>query len=282
MQKLIISFLLISNISYASNKSLNESTVITHLHYLYSKFKIVGDRVNVKGMKLSKSVKENVKTSEKFAMFNRKFQISLDEFNFEKQLAQNTFQAFSNDNTGMGTAFFIGGNFILTNFHVYNREYVMNKCDQFKIKVNPDLGGETFRCKTAHHCSKELDYCLIEMKEKKKTSLRNYTHHPRLKLEIEQNQIVRLIGNVKGRGLQASKARGLRLRDKTYLHTAPLFKGASGGPLFNESGEVIAINYAETAILKGSKAYNFATPLKFIKADLENNVSSSVMSELAF
>lgn len=270
-----------SNISFASDKSINEEKVLTHLHYLYKKIKIKGDTVHVRGPMLSKRIKPGDKKAEKFSLRKRKFTITLDDFNFEKSLAQNTFTAISNDGTGRGTSFYVGGAFVLTNYHVYNREYKMTKCHLFKIKLNPDLGGSSFKCKKVHHCSKELDYCLVEMKDNGKRTLESFTHHPRLKLEIEQNQIVRLIGNVKASGLQASRATGLRLREKTYLHNAPLFKGASGGPLFNDSGEVIGINYAETQILKGPKAYNFATPLKFIKEDLQNNILTEILEQTA-
>ncbi|MBK22572.1 MAG: hypothetical protein CME70_01090 [Halobacteriovorax sp.] len=278
MIKLIISSLLFAPLLLtATEKSLNEETVITHLHYLYKSVKIKGDTVHVKGPMLSKRVPVNEESSERFSFKKRKFTISLDEFNFEKALAQNTFTAISNDGTGRGTAVYIGGNFILTNFHVYNREYEMTACKTFKVKLNPDLGSKSFACKKAIKCNKELDYCLVEMKG----DLAKYTHAPNLKLEIEENQIVRLLGNVGSKGLQASKARGLVLKGKRYLHQAPLFKGASGGPLFNDSGELIGINFAETKILRGSKAYNFATPLKFIKEDLEQDTDPSIMGQIA-
>jgi len=278
MIKTLLSTLLIAPLLVsATEKSLNEENVITHLHYLYKSVKIKGDTVQVKGPKLSKRVPVNEESSERFSFRKRKFNISLDEFNFEKSLAQNTFTANSNDGMSRGTAVYIGSNYILTNFHVYNNKYEMSACKSFKVRLNPDLGSKSFACKKAIKCNKELDYCLIEMKG----DLSKYTHAPNLKIEIEENQVVRLLGNVGGNGLQASKARGLVLKGKRYLHQAPLFKGASGGPLFNDAGELIGINFAETKILRGSKAYNFATPLQFIKEDLEHDTDPSIMDQIA-
>lgn len=277
MQKILLSFLLMIGSAYSMDKSVNEATVLTHLHFLYKSVKIKGDVAHVKGPQLSKKVSDTEESSERFAFKKRKFTMSVEELNFEKSLAQNTFSAISNDGTGVGTAVYIGGDFILTNYHVYNREYKMTTCKTFKVKTNPDLGSKTIKCKKAIHCNKELDFCLVQMKE----SLQKYTHAPNIKLEIEENQIVRLIGNVGGKGLQASKGNGLILKGKRYKHQAPLFKGASGGPLFNDAGELIGVNFAESKILKGPKSKNLATPLKFIKEELEANVDSEIMSDIA-
>lgn len=208
--------------------------------------------------------------------------MALDELNFEKKLAHNTYKAVSNSGLSVGTAFYVGGEFILTNFHVWNNEYIMNACQNFKITTNPDLGSKRFSCKKVHHCLKELDFCLVEMKPSGNISLSSIAHAPNLKLAIEENQIVRLIGNVKGNGLQASKGRGLIHSGTRYFHQAPLFKGASGGPLFNESGEVIAINYAESQVLRGSKARNYAIPLIYVKLELEAKLDQGILDQLAF
>lgn len=176
----------------------------------------------------------------------------------------------------------MGGEFVLTNFHVWNNKYIMNACDKFKIKTNPDLGSKSFKCKKVHHCSKDLDFCLVEMKASGNTALSRIAEEPKLKIQIETNPITRLIGNVGGKGLQASKGRGLIQKGTRYYHQSPLFKGASGGPLFNEGGEVIAINYAESKILKGSKAKNYAIPLIFVKRELTSKVDKSILDQLAF
>ena len=280
--KILILSLLISTPLFASQKSLNEENVLTHLHYLYKSVKIKGDTATVKGPKLSKRVDLNEETSESFSFKKRKFTMPLEELNFEKKLAHNTYKAISNSGTSVGTAFYVGGEFILTNFHVWNHDYVMDACDKFKITTNPDLGNKRFSCKKVHHCTKDLDFCLVEVKPSGNTPLSRIAQAPRLKTEIEENQVVRLIGNVKGAGLQASKGRGLIHNGTRYFHQAPLFKGASGGPLFNEAGEVIAINYAESKVLRGSKAQNYAFPLIYVKEELEANIDKSILDQLAF
>lgn len=265
---------------FATDKSINEETVVTHIHYLYKKVKIKGDKVEVRGPMLSKRIKPNEEASESFRIKQRKFEITLAELEFEKKLADSTFTAISNDGTGMGTAVYIGGNYILTNLHVYNREYETPACNKFKVKTNPELGSKSFSCKKLIKCKKSLDYCLVEMKVKDGKSLGDYVVAPPVKIEFEPPGIVRLIGNIKGKGFQASAGNGIIRRGSRYLHQAPLFKGASGGPLFNDFGDLIGINYAESKILKGSKAKNFAIPLFFIKKDLEKTVSKEVLDQL--
>jgi hypothetical protein len=281
MNKFILLLLILSTPLFASQKSLNEENVLTHLHFLYRSVKINGAMAQVKGPKLSKRVELDEITSERFSFKKRKFLMPTEELNFERSLAHNTYTAVGNSGDTVGTAFYVGGEFILTNFHVWNHDYVMNTCDHFKVKTNPDHGSKSFKCKKVHHCKKELDFCLVEIKPNGKVPLSRLTVLPRLKLEIEENQIVRLIGNVGGNGLQASKGRGLIHTGTRYLHQAPLFKGASGGPLFNEGGEVIAINFAESEVLKGPKAKNYAIPLKYIKEELERNLEQSILDQLA-
>lgn len=280
--KILILTLLFATPLFAGQKSLNEENVLTHLHFLYKSIKIKGNTASVKGPKLSKSIDLNEETSESFSIWKRKFTMPVDELNFEKELAHNTYQATSNTGNSVGTAFYVGGEFVLTNFHVWNNEYIMNACEHFKIKTNPDLGTKRFSCKKVHHCKKELDFCLVEIKPSGKTPLSRIAEAPRLKIAIEENQVVRLIGNVGGNGLQASKGRGLIHRGARYYHQAPLFKGASGGPLFNEAGDVIALNYAESKVLRGSKARNYAIPLIDIKEELEANIDKSILDQLAF
>ncbi len=279
--KILILSLLFAAPLFAGQKSLNEDNVLTHLHFLYKSVKIKGSIATVKGPKLSKKVGLNEETSESFSFRKRKFEMPLGELNFEKKLAHNTYKAVSNSGMSVGTAFYVGGEFILTNFHVWNNEYIMDACDKFKITTNPDLGNKRFSCKKVHHCVKELDFCLVEVKPSGNTPLSKIAHAPNLKTAIEENQVIRLIGNVKGNGLQASKGRGLIHKGTRYFHQAPLFKGASGGPLFNEAGEVIAINYAESRVLRGSKARNYAIPLIYVLQELEENVDQSILDQLA-
>lgn len=280
MLKNLILLLVLPCTLFAGEKSLNDATVVTHIHYLYKKIKDKGQTVQVRGPQLSKKVGINEETSEKFSWKNRKFEITKKELEFEKTLANSAFVATGNDATGVGTAVYIGGDYVLTNLHVYNREYKTPSCKKFSVKTNPDLGSKRFSCKKLIKCNKELDYCLIEVKAPKGKSLSDFMTPPAINLNLHNEGIVRLIGNIKGNGFQASAGDGIRLKGKRYLHQAPLFKGASGGPLFNNSGELIGVNFAETKVLRGSKAYNFATPLHFIKEDLEKSVSQEVLDQL--
>jgi hypothetical protein len=115
----------------------------------------------------------------------------------------------------------------------------------------------------------------------------------------------RSINNSRGIGLQGSSGKGLMLekvtkykkncerikkpkrkarclkkrQDSTFMNIvqfASVFPGASGSPLFNESGKVIGLTRAMSKIEYGHKAQNYATPINEIieqlKFDNENDL----------
>src|SRR5262249_8158624 len=56
--------------------------------------------------------------------------------------------------------------------------------------------------------------------------------------------------------------------------SAPIAPGSSGGPLFNDHGDVIGIT---TAIVQGGQNLNLALPVKYVKALLQNPEPVSVL-----
>ena len=57
-----------------------------------------------------------------------------------------------------------------------------------------------------------------------------------------------------------------------YLQiSAPISQGSSGGPLFNQFGEVVGVT---TGIIEGGQAINIAVPTNYLKAVLARFTSS--------
>jgi hypothetical protein len=54
---------------------------------------------------------------------------------------------------------------------------------------------------------------------------------------------------------------------RVIQHTAPISPGSSGGPLLNESGQVVGVN---SFLLQGGQAIYFALPINYVRAAWEN------------
>ncbi len=215
--------------------------------------------------------------------------IEMDSLQFagEKAFARSVFRTNNNSRTSFGTSFSVGGNLVLTNFHVYNNQYVVTKCSGFGFKLNPPLTKISFRCKKVHSCYKALDYCLIEVeasrKKYRKKVLSQYVPAlPLIKDFTEgNNTVTKIYGNVGGNGIQSSEGRGLRkYMDNKLLHYSPLNGGASGGPMVDANGEVFGLVYAQSKELYGIEAVNFAYPIEKILEDLKEKIPSEIFSLL--
>ena len=61
--------------------------------------------------------------------------------------------------------------------------------------------------------------------------------------------------------------------ETVLVMSAPISKGSSGGPLFNEYGEVVGVT---TAIITGGQNLNIAMPTKYVRALMQAPISMSV------
>lgn len=169
-------------------------------------------------------------------------------------------------NNYQGTAFHIGHNLVLTNAHVLSREFdKLTRCGGFRLR---DHQQRFIQCQKVHHCSKELDVCLIEMNSEHKHALE---HGPSLKLyhmtedyETNLQMILSAIGNSQTLGIHFGQGRGYSVVGSNLYFYAPIRPGNSGGPVLNEEGQVVAIVTRESMAKVGndaSKFYNIATTI---------------------
>ena len=158
----------------------------------------------------------------------------------------------SNIPLSLGSGFFIDAHHIATNYHV------VNGASRVIYQV---IDSKTpYEIKSISSYSERLDLAVLEVTEA------NIPLKIRDDLYGEIGKKVVAIGNPKGLTGSVSEGiiSGVRSHNEfTFLQiTAPISPGSSGGPLFNENGEVIGVT---TLTLLDSQNLNFAVASFLIK-----------------
>lgn len=286
---LFIALFSIGCLASIDNKSVNPKYKIHDLYGLFEDYSQVGNDVLVKSFVYEDSnwggIYKHLKNDQK---------IDLIEFYKMQELGQRVFRAKASDQeNSQGSAFYVGGRYILTNHHVYSPTYRKNlSCGTFSITTNSSLENVELYCNKVVRCNEDLDYCLIEMKDKVKkkflsseviktwsiTSLK--TINLAKEVEFGSDVITRVIGNPQFRGIHTSKGIGLRKYQGKFMFFAPVFSGNSGGPLLNDDGKLIGVVRSQSPKLLSESSYNFAIPINSILLDLKNNVSKEITNQL--
>lgn len=225
------------------------SQSLAGLYYLFKGFTFDNERDSVK---VSGPVVE-ITNGEKLGakMFRDGYISEKDQEDFEEEqnLALSIFEATTRLGTGVGTAFLVGSDVVLTNRHVLNYSTDARKwvCGRFSIKLNSR--DERVNCKKVRFCSSRHDFCVVEMEKMSNGSSLGFEIKPlRLARKVvdDRDAFVLHIGNAAGLGIQASHGRGIKVTGGEVFHYAPTLGGSSGAPIFNEKREVIGINWAHT------------------------------------
>jgi V8-like Glu-specific endopeptidase len=245
---MFILLILLSFNIYAQETKLIESIIperVIYGHYYVSKGKILRNgRVRVSGTTYNPIDGE-------YDQSGSSFTITRDVYDTNKALAQAVFKASPENNSSMaGTAFHIGSDYVMTNFHVYHTKYKNVACKRFHIKAAYPAKQKPYYCQKVIHCEKSLDYCILKMKPQKKTG-RKLSQGARVKLTRDLPTLANdtktvVIGNPRGHGVQASSGLGLFRYGKQLLLYSPVWGGNSGSPVFNEKGEAFALVYSQS------------------------------------
>lgn len=164
------------------------------------------------------------------------------------------------DTLSNGTGIILGNGYILSNAHVIFKkannlvetsEYIVCK---FENGVEEDVD--------LVYANVEKDLAILYSEEiKNEGAIFNCTG-------VETGEKVYAIGNSKGQGIcildgiVSDKERFIG-DDRYIMYSAPTVSGNSGGPLFNEKGEIIGV---VTLGIKDAVAMNFAIPIKVIES----------------
>ena len=162
-----------------------------------------------------------------------------------------------------GTGILLGDGYVLSNAHVV-----------FKKDKNIVESSDSITCKFENGAEEEVDLVYANIEKdlavfyseeiENKGALFNNTG-------IETGEKVYAIGNSKGQGIcildgiVSDKERFIG-EERYIMYSAPTVNGNSGGPLFNEKGEIIGV---VTLGRKDATAMNFAIPVKVIKSFID-------------
>lgn len=292
MREIVIFLGLFSALSFAQSKSINPKYRVHDLYDLFNDYQSSGSNVSVKTFSYRKGGLNS-------GYFHKKdgAKIDLGEFEMMQDLGQRVFRTHASDHeNAQGSSFYVGGRLVLTNYHVYSPDYRSYKmgCGKFAITTNSSLEGVKLYCEEVIRCNKELDYCLIKIKDKvkkkflsseviKRWSLTSLEALPiATKAQLGPKVITRAIGNPQFKGIHASKGIGASRYKSRILFYAPVFGGNSGGPLLNEDGEVFGVVRSQSPDLLSDQSYNFAIPVNLIWKDLKENVSLDKIKNFSY
>lgn len=170
----------------------------------------------------------------------------------------------------LGTGFFLqGSGMLLTNLHVVENAELVG------VKLPKD--SEIYWAKTARGVDSDNDLAVLNVELQTHTVLS-------LRLgdsdSVHVGESIVVVSNPEGLEQTVSNGliSGIRELDgrKLFQITAPVSEGSSGGPVFNERGEVIGVVVAS---LESGQNLNFAIPINYAK-HLLNSPSTTPISAL--
>lgn len=277
----------IVNNAFAVKKSVNAQYTLQNLHYLYKNVDI-DPSLNAVLLNGPKHIVAN-----RYEEVGRYTKLPMDEYLKQLNWSQSVFVAGAGSGNGNGTAFYVGGDFILTNKHVAETDHINKRCGYFSITTEiPEK--EKLGCKKVHYCSPVYDFCLIEMnKFKNGESLASKIAPFKFKSTLGKNEFSNIyaIGNAVNYGIQGSKGLKMIRQDvgskKEFIHYVPTFGGSSGSPIISEEGKVLGINYAgkvlfpdSYTIFESEVLYNYAVPSEVIIEELRANLAEEEFRKL--
>ena len=247
--------------------SINPDKIHYPLFDVYAKGRAVGSQINLPTLFFDGS---EVRTGGRSTM------LPMQVYENVKVMAQSILEVRST--AGVGSAVHIGGKLVLTNLHVISSSKREN-IKRCRASFYSNAYGRSltkFKCKKVHHCSKKLDFCLLELYDSKRGTKLDEDKSAKLKSFYNPTNADEVelfaIGNTGGFGIHASSGYGLEGFGVTNVkYFAGSFKGNSGGGLFSKDGDLVALVNAQTSTLYGKGAFNIAIPLRHIKNELEIN-----------
>jgi len=186
------------------------------------------------------------------------FCVSMDVLAKEREWGKSVYRTrVATGTKNEGTSFLVARNVIMTNNHIAV-PLPKDPTDCRAVEVltrteHPQWVG----CKKILYCNADYDFCFVEMKSVLPgVELGDLSRPLGMNPAPIGDQDAYLIGNSSALGIQASKGpvttRWINLKaghvaSGKVIHYIPMTGGASGSPILNENGEVIAINHSHYA-----------------------------------
>lgn len=168
-----------------------------------------------------------------------------------------------NSQSGIGTGFIVKDNFIVTNHHVI--------AEPGKISVYSPNSNTKYEAEIIYQ-DVISDLAVVKVKDWEKFKANENSNNVSLgnSDDTEQGEKVIVIGHPWGltwtvsEGILSSKSRRLGENPKFLDQVdAKLFQGNSGGPIFNEDGEVVCVS--NMMVTKEGGSYGFCIPSNLVK-----------------
>jgi S1-C subfamily serine protease len=142
--------------------------------------------------------------------------------------------------------------------------HVIEKADSAKVRLQ---SGDVFNVVGYMEFDIEKDFAIIKINAVELVAVKLGNSD---RLEIAENMIAMgaplgLPGTVTTGIVSQIRTQG---GHRVIQHTAPISPGSSGGPLVNESGQVVGVN---SFLLQGGQSIYFALPINYVRAAWENS-----------
>jgi V8-like Glu-specific endopeptidase len=192
---------------------------------------------------------ESEATGVQYDTLGQSFCMPRAEFEQERRLGESVFETrVASGSKNEGTSYLIGGNVVMTNYHIAGGGADPKDCRKVELTLNNPGEQQWIKCKKLLFCDKQNDYCFVEMESPspgKKIS--DFVSPLKLNCAPVTAGDGKLIGNSYTLGIQASDGKvSAQTSNGQFKHKIPMVGGSSGSPIFNIAREVMGINFGHS------------------------------------
>ena len=156
LRKILLPVILMtfSGATLSAVKAVNPKLLTQNLHYLHKHIEVnqTFDSVSLKGPKFL--------GTRGYDPEGENSTLPINEYLKQLSWSQSVFPATTGSGNSFGTAFYVGGNFVLTNKHVAQTDNIKRECGVFDITTTIPQ-KEVIGCEEVVYCSETYDFCLM-------------------------------------------------------------------------------------------------------------------------
>lgn len=211
------------------------------------------------------------------------------EFEKERRLGESVFETrVASGSKNEGTSFLIGGNVVMTNYHIAGGGSDPQDCRKVELTLNNPGEQQWIKCKKLLYCEKKNDFCFVEMESPAPNKkLSDFVKPVKLNCAPVSAREAKLIGNSYTLGIQASDGKvSSQTANGQFKHKIPMVGGSSGSPIFNEASEVMGINFGHSGdnhfVSDDLNQTNFGTSMNYVFSQIKFQQQSVAFSTTSF
>jgi hypothetical protein len=225
---------------------------------------------------------ESDATGLQYETLGESFCMPKGEFEKERKLGESVFETrVASGSKNEGTSYLIGGNVVMTNYHIAGGGADPKDCRKVEVTLNNPGEQQWIKCKKLLFCDKQNDYCFVEMESPspgKKIS--DFVAPLKLNCAPVAAGDGKLIGNSYTLGIQASDGKvSAQGPNGQFKHKIPMVGGSSGSPIFNSAREVQGINFGHSGgndfVSNDLNQTNFGTSMNSVFARIKQEYNNT-------